>query len=339
MIDLRSDTVTTPTEAMRKAARDAAVGDDVYGEDPTVNTLESTVADLLGKEAAVFVPSGTMGNQLALLVHTDPGQEVIVEEHSHLYNWEVGGLATNAGLVARPVDGGSSGLFAPEHIADHLVTESLHRAGTGLVCIENTHNQAGGMAHSADSVAALHAEVAAHDIPLHIDGARLFNAAVALDTTPARLAEPADTVMVCLSKGLGAPIGSVLAGPTALIEQARRERKRLGGGMRQVGIIAAPALEGVRNWERLAEDHRRAQRLAEGLSALDEVTVTSPETNILLLDIAHSGMSVSTFLESCADRGVQGVQFGETVVRFCTHFDISDADVEKAIDAVERVVT
>lgn len=323
---------------MRVAAQDARVGDDVYGEDPSVNELESVAADILGMEAALFVPTGTMGNQIALLSHTDPGQEVVLETNSHIYNWEVGGLASNAGVVARPIDGGQGGLFSPTQLEDSLVTESLHRAGTGVVCVENTHNHAGGVAHGVAAIEELAAVLAPHDIPLHIDGARLFNAAVALGEDPAALARPADTVMVCVSKGLGAPVGSLLAGSAKTIDRARRQRKRLGGGMRQAGIIAAPALHGLQRWERLSRDHERARTLATGLDTLDGVSVQPPETNIVLVDIAETGLAVETFIDRCEDAGVQGVQFGDSVVRFCTHLDISDADVGSAIDRVESAL-
>ena len=339
MIDLRSDTVTKPTQEMRDAARNADVGDDVHGEDPTVNALQERAAAIVGKEAALFVPSGTMGNQVAIMAQTTPGQEVIVEQRSHILNWEVGGLATNAGVNARSIDGGTNGLFSPEQVRDNLYPPSSHNVGTGLVCVENTHNYAGGVAYHPDDIAALREPLADLEIPVHIDGARLFNAAVALELPPAELAAPAETVMFCLSKGLGAPVGSIVAGPESVIDTARLARKRLGGGMRQIGIIGAPGLVALENWERLEADHRRASKLADGLADIDGVSVNDPETNIVLLDIAASSMSVSTFLEACEERGVRGIQFDDTIVRFCTHIGIDDSDVEHAIDCVDSVLS
>ncbi len=331
MIDLRSDTVTTPSDAMRTAMAEADVGDDVYGEDPTVNELEAAAADVLGTEAALFVPSGTMGNQIAARVHTERGQEALVERESHVYKWELAGLAQHADLQVRTVDGGERGVVTPEAIADGYVEADGHRPGTGLVCLENTHNSKGGTAIAAGRIDA--ACEAAHDsgVPVHLDGARLFNAAAALDVDAARLAREADSVMCCLSKGLGAPVGSVLAGSESFVDDARRVRKLLGGGMRQAGVVAAPGLLALENRDRLAEDHANAERLAAGLDDLDGLRAREPETNIVLVE---TDAPADAFLEDCEAAGVLGVPFGEHVVRFCTHLDVTAEDVETALELI-----
>jgi threonine aldolase len=338
VIDLRSDTVTTPSDAMRAAAADADVGDDVYGEDPSVNELEAAAADAVGMEAALYVPSGTMGNQIAARVHTERGQEALVERESHVYKWELGGFAQHAELQVRTFDGGENGCPAPEQIRDGHVEEDLHRPGTGLVCLENTHNSKGGTAVPADEFAA--AAEAAHglDVPVHVDGARVFNAATALGVDAADLLAPVDSVMFCLSKGLGAPVGSVLAGSESFVEEARRVRKLFGGGMRQAGMIAAPGVLALENRHRLDEDHENARRLAADLDALPGLSVDEPDTNIVLVDTTDAGMTAAAFLAGCEDEGVLGSEFGDYTVRFCTHLDVDGADVADAVAAVERVV-
>jgi threonine aldolase len=335
MIDLRSDTVTRPSEAMREAARDAEVGDDVYREDPTVNELERRAAEIVGMEAALYVPTGTMGNQAAVRTHTDRGQEVLVEAESHVFKWELAGLAQHSGVQTRPLDGGDRGVLTAEQVRAGYVEADDHRPGTGLVCLENTHNSKGGTAIAPEYVD----EVceAAHDlgVPVHLDGARLFNAATAIDVPGSRLVENVDSVMFCLSKGLGAPVGSMLAGSEAFVESARRVRKLLGGGMRQAGVIAAPGLLALENRERLAEDHENAERLAAGLDGIDGVRVPQPETNIV---VAETDDPAETFVEACEAEGVLAGTFGEHRVRFCTHLDVDSEDVDRAIEAVERAV-
>jgi len=333
MIDLRSDTVTLPNEEMREAARDAEVGDDVYREDPTVNELEARTADVLGMGEALYVPSGTMGNQAAARTHTERGQEVLCERESHIYKWELAGLAQHAEVQPRTINGDERGVVAPAQVTDGYVEESGHRPGTGLLALENTHNSKGGTAIAPEQIAATAA--VAHDlgVPVHLDGARLFNAAAAQGCPAAELVEPVDTVMCCLSKGLGAPVGSMLAGPEAFVERARRHRKLLGGGMRQAGMIAAPGLVALDNRDRLAEDHRRAERLAAGLDRIDGLSVDPPETNIVLVG---TDRPAEAFLDDCADEGVLGVPFDEHVVRFCTHWDVDDDDVDAAIEGVDR---
>jgi threonine aldolase len=333
MIDLRSDTVTKPSPAMREAAADAEVGDDVYGEDPTINDLEATFAELVGKEAALFVPSGTMGNQIAAKVHTEAGQEALVERESHVYKWELGGLAQHAGLQARTIDGGDRGVVTPRAVREGYVEEDDHRPGTGLLCLENTHNSKGGTAIAAERIDAACEAAGDHGVAVHLDGARLFNAATALETDAARLAREVDSVMCCLSKGLGAPVGSMLAGSEAFVEAAHRVRKLFGGGMRQAGMIAAPGLLALENRKRLAEDHENARRLAEGLDAIAGLSAREPETNIVLVETADPA---EAFLERCEREDVLGVPFGEHVVRFCTHLDVDTDDIDAAVRRIER---
>ena len=335
MIDLRSDTVTRPSERMREAARDAPVGDDVYKEDPTVNELEGRVADLLGTEAALFVPSGTMGNQVAARTHTERGQEVLCERESHVYRWELAGLVQHAQLQPRTLDGGDRGVISPGQVREGYVEASGHRPGTGLLALENTHNTRGGIALSVETIAA--AAETAHElgVPVHLDGARLFNAAVAHDRAAAAYVEHVDSVMCCLSKGLGAPVGSVLAGSESFIEQARRTRKLMGGGMRQAGMVAAPGLVALDNRERLAVDHRQAERLAAGLDRVDGLSARDPETNIVLVETERPAEVV---LSACEREGVLGVPFEDHLVRLCTHLGVTDDDIETAIAAVDRAV-
>ena len=335
MIDLRSDTVTRPSDAMREAARDAPVGDDVYREDPTVNDLQERAADVLGTEAALLVPSGTMGNQVAARTHTERGQEVLCERESHIYKWELAGLAQHAEVQPRTLDGGERGVPTPDQVREGYVAADGHRPGTGLLALENTHNSKGGVAVAPERVRAAAAAARERDIPVHLDGARLFNAAAAHGVPASEFVEPVDTVMCCLSKGLGAPVGSVLAGPEAFIEEARRVRKLLGGGMRQAGVLAAPGLEALGNRERLAEDHRRAARLAEGLDRIDGLAADEPETNIVLVE---TDRPAEAFLEDCEAEGLLGGAFDDHLVRFCTHWDVDDADIEGAVAAAERSV-
>jgi threonine aldolase len=320
---------------MRTAARDAEVGDDVYGEDPTVNELERRAAEVVGKEAAVFVPTGTMGNQAAVRTHTERGQEVLLEYESHVYKWEVGGLAQLSGVQPRTSDGGDRGVITPEAIEAGYVAEDIHRPGTGLLCIENTHNSKGGTAISPERIDAAAETARELGVPTHVDGARLMNAAVSLDTPPDRLVRGADSVMFCLSKGLGAPVGSMLAGSEDFIDRARRHRKLFGGGMRQAGLIAAPGLRALENRDRLVEDHENARVLAEGLDRIDSIAARSPETNIVLID---TEVPATEFLDSAAAVDVLGVPFDDHLVRFCTHLDVSRGDVGTAVDRLTTAI-
>ncbi|GGM74823.1 threonine aldolase [Halarchaeum rubridurum] len=338
-VDLRSDTVTAPSDEMREAAAGAPVGDDVYGEDPSVNDLEATATDVLGTEAALYLPSGTMANQTAARVHTERGQEAIVEAESHVVRYENAGFAQHSGLQLRPIDAGEKGVPSAAAVAAAYVADDLHRPGTGLLCLENTHNAKGGLVATPGEIAA--AAEAAHErgVPVHLDGARLANAAVAADEPLAAFAEPVDSVSLCLSKGLGAPVGTVLAGSEAFVERARGVRKLLGGGLRQAGLIAAPArLALTENVERLADDHANAERLAAGLDALDGLRAPTPETNIVLVDVADAAFDAETFVERCADVGVLAGAMDAETVRFCTHLDVDRAGVETARSRVADVV-
>jgi threonine aldolase len=338
MIDLRSDTVTRPSEEMRQSAADAPVGDDVYHDDPTVNELERRAAEMVGMDDALFVPTGTMGNQVAIRTHTGRGQELLCDEQAHVYKWEVGGIAQLSSVQPRIVDAGERAVPTPEQIHDGYVEESVHRPGTGLVTLENTHNSRGGVAVPKAHVDA--AADAAHDldVPVHLDGARLFNACVALDTDPTAMTERVDSVMFCLSKGLGAPVGSVLAGTESYVERARRNRKLFGGGMRQAGVIAGPALDALENVDRLAEDHANAERLAAGLDDIDGLSAATPDTNIVMVDTAEAGTTADAFAEACGERDVAFGAFGEYTCRLCTHLDVDSDDIETALDRIATVV-
>ncbi len=338
MIDLRSDTVTKPDETMREAAATAAVGDDVYGEDPTVTDLEARAAETVGKEAALYVPTGTMGNQVAARVHTDRGQEVLADRKSHVVKYELGGLAQHSSLQVRMLEADPRGVPTPAAVASGYVEESVHRPGTGLCCLENTHNVRGGLAIEPERIAAAASAARDLEVPVHLDGARVFNAAVALDVPVTAITEPVDSVMFCLSKGLGAPVGSMLAGSEEFIEEARRTRKLFGGGMRQVGVLAGPGLRALENVADLETDHENARALAAGLEGLEGLSVQEPETNIVLVDVAGTGLEVGDVLAELADGGVLATRFGPTTIRLCTHRDVGRADVERAVAVVEDVL-
>ncbi len=336
MIDLRSDTVTRPDEGMRRAMYEAEVGDDVFGEDPTVRRLEETVAALLGKEAALFVPSGTMGNQLALKVHTRPADEVIVERTCHIFNYESGAPGLLSGVVLHPLDG-DRGVLTAEQVEAAIRPVYDWTARTRLVCLENTLNQAGGRVYPLEAIDAIGEVVRRHGLRFHLDGARLWNATAATGIPEETYAAPFDTVNVCFSKGLGAPVGSALVGPCDLIAEARRYRKLFGGGMRQAGILAAAALYALAHHRpALAEDHAKARRLAEGLAAvptfhLDPALV---ETNIVLFDVVDG--DAPSVLAALREEGILMVPFGPATVRATTHRDVSMEDIEQAITRIHR---
>jgi len=337
MLDFRSDTVTRPSDAMRDAARDADVGDDVYGDDPTVNELERRAADIVGTEDALFVPTGTMGNQIAAQVHADPGREVLVDDEAHVVRWELGGLAQQAGLQTRTVET-ADGAPTPDQVHGACHEADLHRPGTGLCWLENTHNARGGVAVPLARVRETAAAAHDHEVPVHLDGARLFNACVALGVDPAAMVDPVDSVLFCLSKGLGAPVGSMLAGSEAFVADARRVRKRYGGGMRQAGVIAAPGLLALENRDHLATDHANAERLAAGLDAVEGLTVPAPETNVVVADVTDCPLGGPAFVDACADRGVGCGAIDAARVRFCTHLDVDGNDVDEAVERVAAVV-
>src|SRR6185312_11551806 len=289
LIDLRSDTVTKPTPAMRAAMAAAEVGDDVYGEDPTVNRLEREAAEVFGKEAAIFVPTGTMGNQIAIRLHTQHGQEVICESRAHVLDWEMATMAAFSGCVPRTVVA-ERGILTWDRIRQAIAPKLYFRAQTGLICIENTHNMAGGTVTPLANLQEIWTGADEAGLPVHLDGARIFNAATALRTTVAELSSGFDTVMFCLSKGLGAPVGSMLVGRRVMIERARSFRKALGGGMRQVGVLAAAGLIALHDMPgRLHEDHTNARLLAEALAALASVEIdpASVQTNIVIFTLRN----------------------------------------------------
>ncbi len=331
-VDLRSDTVTRPTPAMRRAIMDAEVGDDVFGDDPTVQALERRVAELAGKEAALFVTSGTMGNQLAIKCHTEPGDEVLLEPESHIFLYEQGGLGANSGCLAHLVPA-ERGLIAPGQVAAAVRDPADdHAARVRLLCLENTHNRQGGVVVPLAGLQAVAVTARAHGVAVHLDGARLWNASVASGVPVRDWAAAADSVMMCFSKGLGAPVGSILTGPGDFIRRARRVRKRWGGGMRQVGILAAACLHALdHHVERLAEDHRRARTLAAGFAAAPGVRVPEPETNIVIVTLEHPALDPAAVLRALEARGVRMVSFGARRLRAITHLDVDDAGVARAV--------
>jgi threonine aldolase len=343
MIDLRSDTVTKPTPAMRRAMAEAEVGDDVYGEDPTVNRLQERAAEIFEKEAALFVPTGSMGNQIAVKLHTRPGTEVVIEERGHIFNYEMAAMAAISGTLARPVKSAdASGILNWDEIeaALHKSDAAYYVAPTALIALENSHNLAGGSvlprARTEDICDSAHAL----GIPVHLDGARIFNAAAALGETVAALARPCDSVMFCLSKGLGAPVGSMLLGRREFIEEARRWRKLLGGGMRQAGVIAAAGLVALEESPKvLPEDHANARRLAEGIAEIQgaKIDPESVATNIVIFDIAGTGRAAGDICARLQTKGVLASGFGSSI-RMVTHYDVSTADIETAVVALRDVL-
>ncbi|PFA62228.1 low-specificity L-threonine aldolase [Bacillus sp. AFS015802] len=330
MIDLRSDTVTKPTEEMRRAAYEAEVGDDVYGEDPTVQRLEKEAARILGKEEALFVTSGTQGNQIAVLTHTRPGNEILLETNSHIFYYESGAVAALAGVQTRTITG-KDGEMDPKDVEDAIRGEDQHFPETGLICLENTHNRAGGAIVSPENMRAIHSIAKEHSIPVHVDGARLFNAVAASGRDVREFTDHCDTVQICLSKGLGAPVGSIIAGGQSFIGRARKWRKRLGGGMRQTGIVAAPGLIALTTMrERLKEDHEKAKVLKESILESKGIAVINQvDTNIVVADVTGTGMKAAEFVEDLEKRGILAVTFGPTLVRFTTHYDVTMDDVQE----------
>jgi threonine aldolase len=327
-VDLRSDTVTRPTPAMRRAIMD-----------PTVQALERRVAELAGKEAALYVPSGTMGNQLAIRCHTEPGDEVLLEPESHIFLYEQGGLGANSGCLAHLVPG-ERGLVTPaEVVAAVRDPADDHVARVRLLCVENTHNRQGGVVVPLERLQAVAAVARAHGVAVHLDGARLWNAGVASGIPLRDWAATADSVMMCFSKGLGAPVGSILTGSGEFIRRAHRVRKRWGGGMRQVGILAAACLYALdHHLERLADDHRRAKTLAAGFAQAPGVRIIEPETNIVIVTLEHPALDPAALLRALEARGVRMVAFGARRLRAITHLDVDDAGVAGAVTAFGEVV-
>lgn len=336
-IDLRSDTVTHPSPAMREAMYRAEVGDDVYGEDPTVNQLETLAAEMLGKEAGLFVVSGTMGNAVAMLTHCRRGDEIVMGDRSHTYLYEVGGPARLNGSPIRPVPTLPDGTLDRERLARAFQGDDIHEAKTGLLCLENTHNMCGGRVLAPETLRELAAAARARDLPVHMDGARVFNAAVALGIPVSALAAEVDSVQFCLSKGLSAPVGSMVVGSRAFIDEGRRVRKLLGGGMRQAGVIAAAGIVALNEMvERMAEDHANAKKLAEGLAAIPGITIEpeTVETNILFFGMRGAdgqAADVTPLVTAAARSGVLLSGGDDGRIRAVTHYGVAAADIDRAL--------
>jgi threonine aldolase len=339
MIDLRSDTITRPTSAMREAIAQAAVGDDVFGEDPSVNRLQEMTAELLGKEGALFVPSGTMANQLAIRSHTAHGDEIIIEGNAHPVNSEVAAAAALSGVQFRTLMG-ERGVLTAVQVEAAVRPPDIHRPPSRLVCLENTHNQGGGSIYPLDEIRRIRAVANKHGLVMHLDGARLMNACAATGIRPAEYAGPFDSVSICLSKGLGAPVGSLLAGSHDFIYRGRRFRKMFGGGMRQAGILAAAGIYALEHHiDRLVDDHRNARRMAEALSQLSGISLNPAhvQTNILVMDIGPSGLAPAEAAKLLREHNTLVLPFGPTHLRAVTHLDVDADDIDRAIGAFQRV--
>ncbi|MGH9627436.1 MAG: threonine aldolase family protein [Bryobacteraceae bacterium] len=339
MIDLRSDTVTRPTPEMRRAMAEAEVGDDVYGEDPTVNRLEERAATVFGKEAGLFVPTGTMGNTIALKMHTEHGQEVICESRSHVLNYELAMMAWFCGCLARPIET-EDGILAWDRIRPQIRALGPHCAPTGLIAIENTHNMAGGTVYPMTALNEICDGAHKLGLKVHMDGARVFNAAAYLGMPVHELTARADSVMFCLSKGLGAPAGSMLVGSAEDIDRGRLFRKRLGGGMRQAGVLAAPGLIALEKMPaRLHEDHANARFLSDSLSGIDGIRLSRPgvQTNILIADVSASGLPASEFSAGLKERGVLANAVSPSALRMVTHLDVNRRMCEDAVEAAREI--
>ncbi len=338
-IDLSSDTATRPSDAMRRVMAEAPVGDDQRSEDPTANALQEEAARLLGKEAVLFLPSATMANQIAIKVHTQPGDEILCHEKAHIRLYEGGGPAVLSGCLLRPLPG-IRGIFTPDDVRGGVLPDDPHFPRTRLVCVENTHNANGGCVWRPQEQQAVAEAAREFGLVLHLDGSRLLNAAAALNLPAADLTAPFDTVTLCLSKGLGAPVGAILAGDNASIRDARRWKHVFGGAMRQSGIVAAGGLFALRNnIERLQEDHRNAAVLAEGIAAIPGVRLDpAPETNIVYFDVAETGLTGPAAMERLLAHGVRASGTGGTRLRFVTHLDISRDDISRAITAAKQAL-
>lgn len=338
IVDLRSDTVTMPGPEMREAMARAAVGDDVFGEDPTVNELEKETAALVKKEAALFVPSGIMGNLIAVLTHTTRGDAVILDSESHIFYYEAGGSSLAGGVQLWPVENLHSAAGA-EKLKKAIRPANLHFAPPALLCLENTHNRNGGTILPPEEQDLFFQIARGKGLAVHLDGARIFHAAVALNCPVTAFTRSCDSIMFCLSKGLGAPAGSILAGTDSFISQARRYRRLLGGGMRQTGILAAAGRLALKHIPHLTADHRRAFRLAEGLVRLAGLKVSPfpPPTNIVVLEVKDTGISAQEFITRLSALNVKAIDFDEYRVRLVTHRDISDNDIDFALAATEKL--
>ena len=338
VVDLRSDTLTLPTPAMRDAMARAEVGDDVWGEDPTVQRLEAMSAALMGKEAGLFLASGTMGNLVSVVAQTTPGQEIVLDADSHIFNYEVGGSAVVGNVQTRPIKT-ERGFLSPAQVAEAIRPSNVHIPITGLVCVENTHNRHGGTLCTPEEISAVAAVAHRAGVPVHLDGARLFNAAVALGRPTREFAAHADSVTFCVSKGLSAPVGSVVCGTREFIARARRVRKMVGGGMRQVGVLAAAGIVALEQMiDRLAEDHANARRLADGVAALPKIRIdlARVQTNIVIFFVDRPG-GADELVAGCLARKIKIHAIGPTSIRCVTHKDVDDADIERALEALAEI--
>ena len=340
VVDLRSDTVTKPSVEMRRAMAEAEVGDDVYLEDPTVNRLQERAAEIFGREAALFVPSGSMGNLIAIKIHTRPGNEVICEERGHVFNYEMGAMSAIAGTVPRPIYA-EGGILRWEQVKRQIRPKVYYRAQTGLISLESTHNLAGGTVYPLEVIE----EICngAHDagIPVHMDGARIFNAATHLSSDVRTLTARCDSVMFCLSKGLGAPVGSMLLGSRDFIDQARVARKTLGGGLRQAGVLAAAGLVALEKGpQRLAEDHANARHLAEGLAQIPGIRINPAkvQTNIMILDVSGTGLTSTELSAALKQHKVLSSGVSPETMRMVTHLDVNRQMIDRALEVMARVV-
>lgn len=335
-IDLRSDTVTRPTAAMLEAMMKAPVGDDVFGEDPSVNRLESMAASLFGMEAALYCPTGTMSNQIAIKVHTQPGDEVICEKNSHVYIYEGGGIAFNSGSQVRALDG-DRGRITAEQVSLVINPDDVHKARTSLVSLENTCNRGGGSCYDLEEIKRIKRVCTDNQLKLHLDGARLFNALVATGRKAAEFGAVFDSISVCLNKGMGCPIGSILMGPAAFIRQARRIRKVFGGGMRQAGFMAASGIYALENHiDRLAIDHQHAKMIAEALEKKDFVRSIMPvETNIIIFE-TETDLCTKEMTRSLKEMGVLAIPISANQIRFVTHLDVTPEMTEKVVDIIGK---
>ena len=338
IVDLRSDTVTRPAVGMRRAMAEADVDDDVLGKDPTVDRLERRVAELLGKEAALFFPSGTQANQAAVILHTRPGSEAVCEAESHVFHYEFADAAWLAGVQLHPVVSDRGSLTARD-VAAAIRPGDRHHPTTTLLCVENTHNMHGGSVVPLPAMRAIQELARERSLPVHLDGARLWNAAAAAGVSLEEFSSCADTITVCLSKGLGCPIGSLLAGPSDLMAEAWSVRKRLGGGMRQVGIIAAAGLWALdHNLDRLDEDHERARRLALGSDSLDGLRAEVPDTNIVMIHLEREDLDEETMASELEARGVLVLPAGPGRLRAVTHLDVDDGGVDRCLEVLSRLL-
>ena len=340
IVDLRSDTVTRPGPDMRRAIAEAAVGDDVFGDDPTVNLLEERVASLFGTEAALFVPSCTMGNQLALAAITQPGDEVILDRQSHIFNHQVAAASVLSGVQLNPLDG-DSGVITAEQIAPHIRPDNVHQPVSKVIAIENTHNRAGGRVFPLDEMRRIRRLADAQGMKVHLDGARLANAVVATGVSFVEYLSCADTTNMCFSKGLGAPVGSIVGGNSEVIRRARKKRKQFGGGMRQAGLLAAAALFALdHHLERLGEDHENATRLGDVIAGIDGLQLVFPvQTNIVIFELDERIGSVETFVDRLKQRGILASLSGRARVRMVTHLDVKSDDIDFVAETLARVAS